>query len=178
MIFVCQEASQESLRANALAHASTLAEFVKRKISWLQVSAPHTRWTARWPFRFPGCRFSPFFLPHPPYFEFLLQTKALTQFDRWVTVGWPLGHRWATQRPPQGHRCVESPNFDLLCPKIRIATTRNRAAATSKRQYSKQKAKCQGRKDSVLISLVAAVLGCLVVSKWAIRPSGLGGALA
>jgi hypothetical protein len=41
--------------------------------------------------------------PHPAFFAFLLQTKALPPIDAWVTLGWPLGHAWVALGWPKGH---------------------------------------------------------------------------
>jgi hypothetical protein len=48
------------------------------------------------------------FLPPPPFFQLLLQTKQLRQStlgsplrDAWVALGPRLGHAWATQGPPK-----------------------------------------------------------------------------
>jgi hypothetical protein len=44
---------------------------------------------------------SPDFLPRPPIFSFLLQTKHLLKIDPWMALGWPLGGPRATQTQSQ-----------------------------------------------------------------------------
>jgi hypothetical protein len=39
----------------------------------------------------------------PRHFSFLLQTKALPQFDASVTLAWPLGDAWVALAWPKGH---------------------------------------------------------------------------
>src|SRR5512142_2393365 len=46
---------------------------------------------------------SAIYAPHPAFFPFLLQTKALIQFDAWATLAPRLGGPWATLGPPKGH---------------------------------------------------------------------------
>jgi len=57
------------------------------------------------------------------HFSTFIANKALIQFDPWgdpcVTLGWPLGHAWATQGPPnpnpnqaEGHNPkMQKPSF-------------------------------------------------------------------